>query len=320
MKLILSILLLSNILFAVQKQVILGSYSVKENAANELVSLNKHIENDSALKELMDKYSLRTMNTVISGYTVVSVNYFDSYIAMDKVMSALQARNGDMFSLKYPTRGIGDKEYVKDVKAKAMMELAELKKAQLKQAELAEAKVKAEEKAKAEEKIQSNIVHEQELVVIEEVNTPEEELKQKEESKKVLALRTQNIEKMKLLKIAKENQLKNAKLKEEQQKEEERKIEEEQQREVEQQLLEEQQEEEQESQNNVDVVKEDVSQVNPQEEVKIEETETLTSIDNKKIIEDKDVGLESYYIIIGLIFLILIIGGFIISRQFFQKI
>ncbi|MDQ7060782.1 MAG: hypothetical protein Q9M43_06460 [Sulfurimonas sp.] len=105
MKFIYVMVLFSSMLLAMQKQIILGSYSVESNGLNAVKTVEKQIENDETLKMLMHKNSAAVMSTVISGYTVVSVNIFDSYSSLLPAMKVLKNYYGDAYVLKYPTDG-----------------------------------------------------------------------------------------------------------------------------------------------------------------------------------------------------------------------
>ncbi len=145
MKFVLVLFLLSTLLFSAQRQVIVGCYSVQGNGESALGILNKQIEDNSALKEVMEQKSLRAINTSISAYTVVSVNYLESYTDTYATMKALEPFYNDVYSLPYPTRGIKDKEYLKDVKKKAEAEVKELEATKL-ESELVVEEVLVEEK------------------------------------------------------------------------------------------------------------------------------------------------------------------------------
>lgn len=124
MKFIVMLLMFSSILFSMQKQIIVGSYSVTSNGERALVTLNKQVENDTQLQDSMKEHSLRTINTIISDYTVVSINAFDSYKDLLSTMKALQAYYGDAFVLNYPTKNIAEALRLEDIEKKAAQEQA----------------------------------------------------------------------------------------------------------------------------------------------------------------------------------------------------
>ena len=124
MKFIVLLMIFTSILFSWQKQIILGSYSVESNGKRALSTIDKQIKNDILLQSFMEEHSLRTMNTVISGYTVVSINAFDSYTALLNTMNVLKRYYGDAFVLKYPTKNISMAENMEDIEKKAKVEQA----------------------------------------------------------------------------------------------------------------------------------------------------------------------------------------------------
>ena len=145
MKFFIMLVMLSTMLFSGQKQIILGSYSVKSNGERALKSFNNQIENDIQLQDFMKDYSLRTINTEISGYTVVSLNAFNSYKELLNAMKALKVYYGDAYVLKYPTKNIRLSESFEDISKKAKMEEET---ALAKEASLAEQAQLAEDEAK----------------------------------------------------------------------------------------------------------------------------------------------------------------------------
>ena len=122
MKFIFMLFMLTSLLFSGQKQIILGSYLVQSNGKRALETLDKQIQNDIQLQDFMKDNSLRTINTVISGYTVVSINAFTSYRELLNTINVFKVYYGDAFVLKYPTKNIQDFENIQDVEAKAREE------------------------------------------------------------------------------------------------------------------------------------------------------------------------------------------------------
>ena len=139
MKFFIMLIMLSTMLFSWQKQIILGSYSVKSNGERALKTLNNQIENDKQLQGFMKEHSLRTINTQISGYTVVSLNVFNSYTELLNTMNVLKVYYSDAFVIKYPTKNIRLGESLEDIAKKAKME---------EEAALAEQAQEAEDEAK----------------------------------------------------------------------------------------------------------------------------------------------------------------------------
>ena len=122
MKFFIMLMMLSTMLFSGQKQIILGSYSVKSNGERALKTFENQIENDTQLQGFMKDNSLRTINTQISGYTVVSLNAFDSYRDLLRTMRALKAYYADAYVLQYPTKNILLAESFEYVEEKAQIE------------------------------------------------------------------------------------------------------------------------------------------------------------------------------------------------------
>ena len=151
MKILYVLALLSSLLFSMdaQKQIILGSYSIEKNGLTAVETTKKQISNDQKLQELMDKYSLRTISTVISGYTVVSINHFNSYSDLLASLKAFKTYYDDAFVLNYPTKGIKDIQDLADIEAKAKEETE----AKLLEEEAQEAQRLLEEKRIAEENV-----------------------------------------------------------------------------------------------------------------------------------------------------------------------
>ena len=122
MKIIYVMVLLSSMLFAMQKQMILGSYSIEKNGLNAVLIAQKQVQNDEKLKSLMENGSLEIMSTKISDYTVVSVNIFSTYTDLLPAMKVFKTYYGDAFALNYPTKGFLQKESMKEVEKKAAQE------------------------------------------------------------------------------------------------------------------------------------------------------------------------------------------------------
>lgn len=120
MKFLLAVLLFSSMLFAMQKQIIVGCYSVQSNAKNALNTLKKQIEKDNFLLELVQKNKLKAVNAEISGYHVVSINYFDSYTQTSKAVKALKKYYPDAYTLRYPIETSVVKEVPLEVKSQVV--------------------------------------------------------------------------------------------------------------------------------------------------------------------------------------------------------
>lgn len=163
MKLLLVLFILSSTLFSWQKQIIIGSYAVESNGKRALNTLNTQIENDLQLQAFTKKHSLRTINTEISNYTVVSINAFESYQSLLNTMNVLKVYYGDAFVLPYPTESIRNKEMLGDIEEKAIQEIereeAENKIDALKRAEL--------KKLLEEEALKTEVLDREEITFVE---------------------------------------------------------------------------------------------------------------------------------------------------------
>jgi len=122
MKFFIILMMLSAMLFSAQKQIILGSYSVKGNGERALKTFEDQVDNDIQLQGFIKDNSLRMINTEISGYTVVSLNAFNSYRELLNTMKVLKVYYADAYVLKYPTKNIRLSESFEDVVEKAKME------------------------------------------------------------------------------------------------------------------------------------------------------------------------------------------------------
>lgn len=174
MKFFIIVVMLSTMLFSGQKQIILGSYSVESNGERALKTFKNQIENDMQLQGFMKDNSLRTINTEISGYTVVSLNAFNSYTELLNTMKVLKVYYADAYVLKYPTKNILLAESFEDVAKKAKMEEEA--------AALAAAKIKEDEDE--EKRIELKKLLEEEALEAERLKAQsiEEEVVQKEET------------------------------------------------------------------------------------------------------------------------------------------
>lgn len=157
MKFIYMMVLLSSMLFAMQKQIILGSYSVESNAANALNIVKEQIRNDEKLKNVLDVKSVKLENGLISGYSVVSVNAFDSYADLLPVIQIFKTYYDDAFVIKYPTENFLVKEDINTVEIKAKTEILE--------EDMTEDEILAQEKLASQEIIEEEVIVAAEEVV-----------------------------------------------------------------------------------------------------------------------------------------------------------
>ena len=133
MKFIVMIVMMSSLLLSWPKQIILGSYTVEDNAVSALSGINKKIEEDAKLQALVNEHSLKTKNTLIGDYTVVSINEFNSYVSLLRTYNVLKNYYADAYVLKYPAGSMTQMETEEALEAKASQEIAdEEKRAELK--------------------------------------------------------------------------------------------------------------------------------------------------------------------------------------------
>jgi len=99
MKFIVLFFMISTMLFASQKQIIIGSYSSEENAIKAEKKLKHLMSEDKNLAYLVKKNSLHTKSKPIDNYYVVSLLYINSYAGMLEVMAALKKYYKDAYML-----------------------------------------------------------------------------------------------------------------------------------------------------------------------------------------------------------------------------
>ncbi|MDF1874481.1 hypothetical protein JHD48_01895 [Sulfurimonas sp. SAG-AH-194-I05] len=125
MKSILIMVLFSSMLFSMQKQIIVGSYSYPENAKNEMRILETSIEKNTHLTSLIEKNDLKIESRKIGRYTVVSLNYFTAYPPLYSVIKEIKKYYNDAYILTYNTsnnissKSSGKKSHVKTHMKKA---------------------------------------------------------------------------------------------------------------------------------------------------------------------------------------------------------
>lgn len=155
MKFIYVMVLFSSMLFGMQKQIILGSYSVQKNALNALVTVQNQIKNDEKLKILMERGSVKVMSSLNSGYAVVSVNIFTSYTDILPAIKLFKTYYKDAYVLKYEVEGLMEQESMKEIEKKVEEDLL-LKKKMLE-------KKKMQEEARLEKLAAQEAVEEERL-------------------------------------------------------------------------------------------------------------------------------------------------------------
>jgi len=104
MKLLFIVMLMASALLSWDKQIILGSYSIENNGKVALSTLNKRIEKDKKLQNYIQKFNLKTTNTVIGDYTVVSIYSFDSFVSLLRTLKHLKTYYSDAYVLHFPSK------------------------------------------------------------------------------------------------------------------------------------------------------------------------------------------------------------------------
>jgi len=295
MKFIYMVILFSSVLFGMQKQIILGSYSIEKNALDAVIGVEKRIKEDENLKMMLDRSSVNVMPTVISGYTVVSVNIFHSYEELFPSVKALQKYYPDAYVLKYSKRGLRFNESLKKALKKAQNEMLlkehdssnKLAKV-VKDSEFEKAQKTSLEKeqAIAEGMQRKKMQAEQEILqeAQKEMSSKEEKLEKNIQSKTIES--TQKMQELKEATIAQKEDITEDLIDNTSDKK----------------LKEEMKEAAEESQT-MEVISSNVD----------ESTENT-----EDVVEDAGFDKSNYYLLGGLALLILFIGGFIISRKIFK--
>ena len=102
MKHLILTLLFSVVIFAADKQIIIGSYLDEKNSINELKELSLHVEQDEKLKFLIQKNSLKSKSKKIGKYYVVSILPLTSYVQLLRTLKSLQKYYPDSYVIDAP--------------------------------------------------------------------------------------------------------------------------------------------------------------------------------------------------------------------------
>jgi len=154
MKLVFLIVIFTTVLFANEKQIIVGSFVQDNYASNALVRLNTRILNDEKLSKLVDKNMLKTQLKKMGPYNAVSISTFTSYVQLLRTLKALEKYYDDAYVLDDGVKLEIDEVIVKkEIEEKILAPLKEeVKTQEAKEPEVVEKVVK---KVVAEEKIQT---------------------------------------------------------------------------------------------------------------------------------------------------------------------
>jgi hypothetical protein len=144
----------TTVLFANEKQIIVGSFVQDNYASNALVRLNTRILNDEKLSKLVDKNMLKTQIKKMGPYNAVSISTFTSYVQLLRTLKALEKYYDDAYVLDDGVKLEIDEVIVKkEIEDKILAPLKEeVKTQEAKEPEVVEKVVK---KVVAEEKIQT---------------------------------------------------------------------------------------------------------------------------------------------------------------------
>ncbi len=104
MKHILIFILLTSAIFATPKQIIVGSYTYEKNALNALTDLSLLIENDDALRYLIEKNSLKSEAKKIKEYYAVSVLPLSNYVQLLRTLKRLKEYYPDAYVVEIPKK------------------------------------------------------------------------------------------------------------------------------------------------------------------------------------------------------------------------
>jgi len=103
MRYIFLMMMFVSVLFsAQQRQIILGSFSIKSNATSYFSSVQKTVDTDEELKRLMDKYSLKVEHKKVGDYNVVSICPFTDYPSLFQTMAEVKKQFPEAYAIKYP--------------------------------------------------------------------------------------------------------------------------------------------------------------------------------------------------------------------------
>ena len=103
MKYILTLLMLTGVLFsAQQKQIIIGSFSKESNALFYSLDVQKKIDADEKLQALMQKYGFKLEYNKVGNYHVVRLYPFDNYPSLVVTINKFQEYYPEAYAIRYP--------------------------------------------------------------------------------------------------------------------------------------------------------------------------------------------------------------------------
>ena len=111
----LTMMFVSVLFSAQQRQIILGSFSVESNALFYSLEVQKKVDADTDLKRLMDKYSAKVEYKKVGNYSVVAICPFPGYPSLFQTMAEVQKQFPEAYAIKYPA-------FASMIQAKPMIE------------------------------------------------------------------------------------------------------------------------------------------------------------------------------------------------------
>lgn len=104
MKSIFLILVLSSLLFSMQKQIIVGSYLHKKYAMKDFAKLNNYVIQDKKLLDLVKKNSVNLKLKMIGQYNVLSLLPYTNYVQLLRTLKELEKYYDDAYVLDLHTQ------------------------------------------------------------------------------------------------------------------------------------------------------------------------------------------------------------------------
>ena len=121
MRLFFLLLITFSFSYAINKQIILGSYTIKENGTQALAKLNKTISQDPKLQEQMKVNTLESKMKLIGKYYVVSLAPLTTRRQLYRTLDRLKPYYDDAFVLELPQPVITPKPQEKPLPVSAQV-------------------------------------------------------------------------------------------------------------------------------------------------------------------------------------------------------
>jgi len=117
---------LSMALFALDKQIIIGSYLHQANSITELKELSLHVEQDKRLNSLIEKNNLKTKSNQIGKYYVVSILPLTDYVQLLRTLKSLKKYYPDAYVLDVSALPIFVEPKVKNIEVEKVKEVVSI--------------------------------------------------------------------------------------------------------------------------------------------------------------------------------------------------